>query len=75
MRFLGAALILTATSGCSVIDHLAAMTDGPKLDPTKVYLGRSVVMDVTSREMGRYACANGPMLCQQRGNGFDCSCN
>jgi hypothetical protein len=59
-------------SGCSILDQIDF--GPPKLDPNKVYLGTSRVHDLGRGEMDRYACVGGPLMCEQRGVGFDCRC-
>jgi hypothetical protein len=67
------ALVLSASllGGCSYLDGFQL---GPQLDPNKVYLEPLQKLSVSRRETYRYACVGGPMLCVQRGNGFDCGC-
>lgn len=60
------------SSGCSFLDQLA-LGDGYRLDPNKVYLGRSTV-SVSARDTSRYACVGAPMICEQRGIDFECRC-
>ena len=66
-------LVLAASllCGCSYLDGFQF---GPQLDPNKVYLSPTQKLSVSARETYRYACTNGPMLCVQRGIGFDCGC-
>jgi hypothetical protein len=66
------ALALPVLCGCSLLEQLS-VNAAPSLDPNKVYLGRSHVV-ATSYEVGRYACLNGPVLCNQSGVSFDCRC-
>lgn len=68
-----ATLALGLISGCSFFDQIA-INGSEQLDPNKVYLGSSRVTNLRASETGRYACVNGPMMCTQRGVGFDCSC-
>ncbi len=75
MRMLATGLLLMALAGCSFLEAIAERGSGPQLNPNKIYLGSSVMTDLRSRdEMDRYACVNGPMLCEARGIGFDCKC-
>jgi hypothetical protein len=60
------------SSGCSFLDELA-LSDGYRLDPNKIYLGRSRI-SVSVRDTVRYACVGAPMLCEQHGSEFDCRC-
>lgn len=47
--------------GCSALAQISL--DGPpRLDPNKVYLGTSRVI-VHGSDLDRYACVNGPMMC------------
>ena len=66
-------LAFSALSGCSFLDQLTLGAAAPSLDPNKIYLGSSRVM-ATSREVERYACLNGPVLCDQYGVNFACRC-
>lgn len=68
------ALVLSASllGGCSYLNGF--QFGGNQLDPNKVYLEPTQRLSVSSRETYRYACVGGPMLCVQRGIGFDCGC-
>jgi hypothetical protein len=73
VRVLVTLAVFTMLGGCSVLDQI--QLNGPaRLDPNKVYLGTSRVQSVSARETGRYACVDVPMICEQRGIGFDCRC-
>jgi hypothetical protein len=66
------ALALT-TSACGFLEQL--QINGPaRLDPNKVYLNRLDVVRVRPRETNRFACLNSPLVCNQRGIEFECSC-
>lgn len=67
-------LVLSASllCGCSYLGNF--QLGGRQLDPNKVYLSPAQKLSVSARETYRYACTNGPMLCVQRGIGFDCGC-
>jgi hypothetical protein len=49
------------------------MSAASSLDPTKIYLGSSRVV-AGPRDVSRYACIDGPVLCDQSGPNFDCRC-
>jgi hypothetical protein len=73
VRVLATLAALATLGGCSVLDQINL--NGPaRLDPNKVYLGTGRVNSLSARETGRYACVGPPMICVQRGIGFDCSC-
>lgn len=72
MRALGMVIALLLTGGCSVLDQIM-LSSGPQLDPNKVYLGRSIVL-ASPREVHRYACVDGPLLCESRGISLECGC-
>ena len=61
------------TGACSLLDQLEI--NGPaRLDPNRVYLNRADIVRVGPRETNRFACINGPLICNQRGVDFECSC-
>ena len=72
MRVLTALTVFALVSGCSLLDQIEL--NGPQLDPNKVYLGTSRVHNLNVQELGRYGCNGAPLLCEQRGIGFDCRC-
>jgi hypothetical protein len=47
---------------------------GPSYDPNKIYLRRTDIVSVGTREAHRYVCLNGPLMCVSRGIDFDCHC-
>jgi hypothetical protein len=59
-------------SGCSFLDQIQ-INAGPTLDPDKVYLGTSKIT-ASWRELDRYACVGGPLLCEQAGGTYYCRC-
>ena len=73
MRVLIALTVFALVGGCTLLDEIEL--NGPQLDPNKVYLGTSRVHDLNVQELGRYGCVGpAPLLCEQRGIGFDCRC-
>jgi hypothetical protein len=58
--------------GCGYLDRMLAA--GPSSGSNQVYLGRLDVIHVARRDTYRYACLNGPMLCEERGIDFTCRC-
>jgi hypothetical protein len=72
VRVLTALTVFALVSGCSLLDQI--QLNGSQLDPNKVYLGASRVSNLNVRELGRYGCIGAPLLCEQRGIGFDCRC-
>lgn len=65
------ALVVTL-SACSYLEQI--QFNGYARDPNKIYLDRVSVVSVSARETYRYACLDSPLLCVQRGIGFDCRC-
>ncbi len=72
MRVLGISIAVLLLSGCSVLDQIT-LNGPPKLDPSKVYLGRSAIL-ARPRELDRYACVNGPLQCTSHGIMLECVC-
>lgn len=73
MRVFATLAVFTMIGGCSLLDRIEL--DGPpRLDPHKIYLGTSRVDNLRATETSRYACVGVPMICQNRGTGFDCYC-
>ena len=72
MRALATLVFASMTSACSFLDELA-VSNGYQLDPNKIYLG-TATLELRARDLDRYACVNGPLLCEQHGVSFDCSC-
>jgi hypothetical protein len=67
------AIVLVFTLGaCSVLDQFQLGT--ASLDPNKIYLDSTTVVEVAPRDTYRYACVGIPMLCVQRGVEFECRC-
>lgn len=68
------ALVLSASflGGCGYLEGF--QFGGSQLDPNKVYLEPMQKLSVSRRDAYRYACVDGPMLCVDRGIGFDCGC-
>jgi hypothetical protein len=62
------ALACSLLCGCSLLDQTSL-----DADPGRVYLGHSRVL-ASPREVSRYACLSGPVLCDQSGVNFDCRC-
>ena len=58
--------------GCGFLDQ--AQFGGPSYDPNKIYLRRTDIVSVGTREAHRYVCLNGPLMCVSRGIDFDCHC-
>jgi hypothetical protein len=73
VRVLTALSVFTLLCGCTVLDTVE-LNAPSRLDPNRVYLGSSRVTNLGPTEMGRYACVDGPLICDQRGIGFDCRC-
>jgi hypothetical protein len=73
VRVLSILAAFTLVSGCSLLDQIS-LNGPPKLDPNKVYLGSARVTNLSAQETGRYSCVGTPLICTQRGIGFDCHC-
>ncbi|HEX5045800.1 MAG TPA: hypothetical protein VFX89_01670 [Gammaproteobacteria bacterium] len=65
------ALAFPLLCGCSVLQ--TSLDAAPSADPGRVYLGHSRVL-ASPREVSRYACSSGPVLCDQSAVNFDCRC-
>jgi len=72
VRVLVALVFSALLGGCSFLDQIA-LNSQPSLDPNKIYLGTSRVV-ASWREVDRYACASGPMFCEQAGSNAECRC-
>ena len=72
MRTIPLIALAMVFSACSTLDEISFAS--PRLDPNKIYLGSSRVDNLRPRDTQKYGCANGPLLCVQRGVGFECSC-
>ncbi|HEY8519306.1 MAG TPA: hypothetical protein VIN61_04455 [Gammaproteobacteria bacterium] len=73
-NFTIAAAAAPLLAGCGVLDELTFLSP-PRLDPSKVYLGTSII-DVPRWELERYACVEGPLLCENAGAiMFTCRCS
>jgi hypothetical protein len=68
--------VVIATSwllcGCAFLD--ASLTQGSKVDPNRIYLGRTEVVGVQQQDLARYGCLGKPMVCVQRGVSYSCRC-
>jgi hypothetical protein len=73
MRITLVVVLALASGACSFLDQLQ-LYGPPRLDPNKVYLNRADFVRVGPRETQRFACVNGPLICNQRGIEFECSC-
>ena len=72
MRTALAIALTTLLSACSVLDDFEF--NSQTLDPNRIYLGTARVTSLSAREVQEYACVSGPLICDQRGIGFDCRC-
>lgn len=76
MRVLALSVALSAialTGGCSVLDRISMTSSAPTLNPSKIYLGTSRV-SASARDIDRYACVSGPVMCDFRGVSYECRC-
>ena len=71
MRLWILAAMGAALCGCSLLDQ--AVLSGPSLGSNKIFLDDSRV-NLPRRELDRYACASGPMVCELTGASFNCGC-
>lgn len=57
---------------CGFLDQ--AQLGGASYNSNNIYLNRTDVVTIGTRETHRYACVDGPLMCVSRGVGFDCRC-
>jgi hypothetical protein len=67
-------LMVFLVSGCSYFDQLMLSNNAASLAPGKVFVGTSGLM-LRHEELDNYACMTGPLMCDQRGSRFNCTCS
>jgi hypothetical protein len=73
MRTVLTVALASLLGACSFLDQIE-LNASPQFDPSRIYLGTARVTSVSPRETHKYACVSGPLICEQRGIGFDCHC-
>ena len=64
--------LVFALSACSYLEQI--QLNGYARNPNKIYLDQMSIVSVSFRDTHRYACFDRPLLCVQRGIGFECRC-
>jgi hypothetical protein len=72
VRVLIAMATLCSLYGCAFLND--SLNHGPKVDPNRIYLGRSEVFGVQREDIARYGCLGRPMVCVQHGVNYSCRC-
>src|SRR5690606_15954464 len=72
MRSFLVVTIAAALGGCSVLDNIDVTP--PALDPTLIYLLDETIYVDRRRDIDKYACLRGVMMCDQRAVTWECYC-
>ena len=62
-------------SGCSVLDNIELSGNGAVYDPNKIYLRNEFFTVRNRRDMDRFVCVSGPLVCERYGMTWDCVCS
>jgi hypothetical protein len=62
-------------SGCSYIENVILSSNGPTMDPTKIYMTNDYFSVSRQSDLDKYVCLSGPLQCQAFGASLDCVCS